>query len=54
MERFEIATYGTASEFARILGESEQVSLLEPTLEEEKETDQKLTELGKEINQQAN
>ena len=54
VEHYEIAAYGTASEFARILGESEHVSLLERTLEEEKETDQKLSELGKEINQQAN
>jgi ferritin-like metal-binding protein YciE len=54
VEHYEIAAYGTASEFARILGESEHVSLLEETLEEEKETDQKLTELGKEINPQAN
>jgi ferritin-like metal-binding protein YciE len=54
VEHYEIAAYGTASEFARILGESEQVSLLEQTLEEEKETDQKLTELAKEINPQAN
>jgi ferritin-like metal-binding protein YciE len=54
VEHYEIAAYGTTSEFARILGESEQVSLLEQTLQEEKETDQKLTELGKEINPQAN
>ena len=54
VEHYEIAAYGTASAFARILGESEHVSLLEQTLEEEKETDQKLTELGKEINPQAN
>jgi ferritin-like metal-binding protein YciE len=54
VEHYEIAAYGTASEFARILGESEHVSLLEETLEEEKKTDQKLTELGKEINPQAN
>jgi ferritin-like metal-binding protein YciE len=54
VEHYEIAAYGTASEFARILGESEHVSLLEQTLEEEKETDQKLTEFAKEINPQAN
>ena len=54
VEHYEIAAYGTTSEFARILGEDEQVSLLEETLEEEKETDEKLTELAKEINQQAN
>jgi len=54
VEHYEIAAYGTASEFAKILGESEHVSLLEQTLEEEKETDKKLTELAKEINPQAN
>jgi ferritin-like metal-binding protein YciE len=33
-----------------ILGEEEAVSLLEQTLEEEKETDQKLTDIAEEIN----
>jgi ferritin-like metal-binding protein YciE len=46
VEHYEIAAYGTVSEFARILGESEHISLLEETLEEEKETDQKLTATG--------
>jgi ferritin-like metal-binding protein YciE len=32
------------------LGESNHVSLLEETLEEEKETDEKLTELAEQIN----
>jgi len=54
VEHYEIAAYGTASEFAKILGESEHVTLLEETLQEEKETDGKLTELAKEINPQAN
>ena len=54
VEHYEIAAYGTASEFAKLLGESEHVSLLEETLREEKETDEKLTELAKEINPQAN
>ena len=54
VEHYEIAAYGTASEFARILGEDEHVSLLEQTLEEEKETDEKLSELASEINSQAN
>jgi ferritin-like metal-binding protein YciE len=54
VEHYEIAAYGTASEFARILGENEHVSLLEQTLEEEKETDEKLSELASEINSQAN
>lgn len=54
VEHYEIAAYGTASEFAKLLGENEHVSLLEETLQEEKETDEKLTELAKEINSQAN
>ncbi len=54
VEHYEIAAYGTAAEFARILGESENVSLLEETLREEKETDEKLTELARQINPQAN
>ena len=39
---------------AETLGESGHVSLLEQTLEEEKETDAKLTELAGLINTQAN
>lgn len=39
---------------AETLGENDQVSLLEETLEEEKETDEKLTELAEAINTQAN
>ena len=54
VEHYEIAAYGTVHEFANLLGESEQASLLEETLAEEKETDEKLTELAKEINPQAN
>ena len=53
VEHYEIATYGTFAEFARTLGESEHVSLLDETLQEEKETDEKLTEVAKEINSQA-
>jgi len=53
VEHYEIAGYGTAREFAQILGEDEHVSLLEQTLEEEKQTDQKLTQLAEEINPQA-
>jgi ferritin-like metal-binding protein YciE len=54
VEHYEIAAYGTACEFAQILGESEHASLLNETLHEEKETDEKLTELAKGINLQAN
>jgi ferritin-like metal-binding protein YciE len=54
VEHYEIAAYGTVRAFAEELGESEHVSLLEETLQEEKETDEKLTELAKQINTQAN
>jgi ferritin-like metal-binding protein YciE len=53
VEHYEIAGYGTAKEFAQLLGEGEHVSLLEQTLDEEKQTDEKLTQLAEEINQQA-
>lgn len=53
VEHYEIAAYGTARKFAEILGENEHVSLLEQTLEEEKQTDQKLTQLAEEINPKA-
>jgi ferritin-like metal-binding protein YciE len=53
VEHYEIAGYGTVRAFAEILGQNDHVSLLEQTLEEEKQTDQKLTELAQEINQQA-
>lgn len=53
VEHYEIAGYGTVRDFAQILGENDHVSLLEQTLEEEKQTDQKLTDLAQEINPQA-
>lgn len=39
--------------FARLLGENEVESLLSNTLEEEKETDRKLTDLATRINREA-
>ena len=53
VEHYEIAAYGTVRTYAEILGEQNAVSLLEKTLEEEKETDQKLTELAEGINVEA-
>ena len=53
VEHYEIAAYGTAKAFADTFGHSEHVSLLEETLEEEKETDKKLTDLAQQINAQA-
>src|SRR5579872_4838698 len=53
VEHYEIASYGTARTHAEILGETEAVDLLEQTLQEEKETDERLTELASEINVEA-
>jgi len=50
VEHYEIAAYGTVRSMAELLGETEHVSLLEETLEEEKQTDEKLTQLAGEIN----
>jgi ferritin-like metal-binding protein YciE len=53
VEHYEMAGYGTVRAFAELLGETEHVSLLEETLNEEKEADQKLTQLAEEINASA-
>jgi ferritin-like metal-binding protein YciE len=53
VEHYEIAAYGTVCAFAELLGEDGHVSRLRQTLEEEKETDQKLTELSEQINVRA-
>src|SRR6201993_3832672 len=53
VEHYEIAGYGTVRAFAELLGENEHVSLLEQTLEEEKQTDEKLTQLAEQINVEA-
>lgn len=53
VEHYEIAAYGSAREYAQLLGQNDAVSLLGKTLEEEIETDQKLTEMAHAINQQA-
>jgi ferritin-like metal-binding protein YciE len=53
VEHYEIAAYGTIRTYASILGENDAVALLEETLREEKETDEKLTELAESINIEA-
>src|ERR1700730_5849002 len=53
VEHYEIAGYGCVAAFADLLGEEEAASLLRMTLEEEKTTDQKLTELARNINVEA-
>jgi ferritin-like metal-binding protein YciE len=53
VEHYEIAAYGTVRTYAELLGEDTAAQLLEQTLEEEKETDQKLTDMASEINVRA-
>jgi len=53
VEHYEIAGYGTVKAFAHLLGENEQVSLIDQTLAEEKQADELLTQLGGGINSQA-
>jgi ferritin-like metal-binding protein YciE len=53
VEHYEIAGYGTVRTFASLLEDDEAVELLEQTLEEEKETDQKLTEIAESVNVEA-
>ena len=45
-EHYEISSYGTLRTFAQTIGLNEAVSILEETLDEEKETDTKLSELA--------
>lgn len=49
VEHYEIAGYGTARALATKLGHEDIADLLEQTLEEEKETDEKLTELTESV-----
>jgi len=53
VEHYEMAAYGTARAFAQILGENQVVELLTATLDEEGETNAKLTALSTDINQRA-
>ncbi len=46
VEHYEIATYGTLCAFAKTLGEDEVAALLEQTLNEEKEANNKLTQIA--------
>jgi ferritin-like metal-binding protein YciE len=54
VEHYEITRYGTLIAFAKRLGRSECVRLLEETLAEEKETDRKLTAIAEsQVNKKA-
>jgi ferritin-like metal-binding protein YciE len=54
VEHYEIASYGTARTWAQQVGQQEVADLLQQTLNEESETDQKLTQLAtRQVNVQA-
>jgi len=53
VEHYEIAAYGTLATYAEILGYEDAKELLGETLEEEKETDEALTEIASTINYEA-
>ena len=53
VEHYEIAAYGSLKAHAQMMGEEEIVSLLDETLQEEAETDEKLTEISGSVNEQA-
>ncbi|HSE84082.1 MAG TPA: ferritin-like domain-containing protein [Thermodesulfobacteriota bacterium] len=54
VEHYEIAAYGTLRTYASLLGHDEAAGLLQQTLDEEKKTDQRLTQIAtKKINIEA-
>jgi ferritin-like metal-binding protein YciE len=50
VEHYEMAGYGSAREFAKLLGLSEVASLLDETLAEEKAADKTLSGISKQVN----
>lgn len=53
VEHYEIAGYGTVRTYAELLGRKDWAQLLQQTLEEEKNADQKLNQLASRINIEA-
>ena len=53
VEHYEMAGYGSAREFAKLLGHSDVAALLDETLAEEKNADKKLSLISKQINAEA-
>jgi ferritin-like metal-binding protein YciE len=50
VEHYEMAGYGTARTYAKLLGDDDAGQLLQQTLDEEKDADKKLTTLAEDIN----
>ena len=53
VEHYEMAGYGSARDFAKMLGQKEVAALLDETLAEEKNADKTLTVASKQVNLQA-
>jgi ferritin-like metal-binding protein YciE len=53
VEHYEIAAYGTVATFGEAMGQNEIHELLAETLQEEKDTDEKLTEVSGNVNIEA-
>jgi ferritin-like metal-binding protein YciE len=54
VEHYEIAGYGTVRTYAELLGDRDAVRLLERTLQEEEETDERLSEIAEStVNEEA-
>lgn len=53
VEHYEIAGYGCVRTYAELLGHNDVARLLQQTLDEEKATDEKLTQLARNINVRA-
>ncbi len=53
VEHYEMATYGCLRTWANLLGENEASQLLQATLDEEGETDHKLTDIAETLNPEA-
>lgn len=49
VEHYEIASYGSLQSWARLMGEEEAGDLLEETLDEERDTDERLTEVAENV-----
>lgn len=53
VEHYEIASYGCVRTYAEVLGDLESAQILQTTLDEEGETDKKLTDLAGSLNLEA-
>jgi ferritin-like metal-binding protein YciE len=53
VEHYEMAGYGTVRTYARLLGKQEMASLLQQTLDEEADANNKLTEIADTVNVEA-